>query len=910
MKTSIGATRWLAAAPNELRNPTSNFRSENLMRTGNARITNLSFLLSAASVIAGCSVSTLDEPAPESTSTAEGALVTAQLGTSLTTTATLNASPTLTTVNGGSIGNIGSGGGSSVRPDLVLRLPGTQAFARTTRTSGTFTTEREHTYNPTSKPVTVRTVNTGVYEVRFGGLGWSQRGNAIVNAFESPAVRCHAASWGADGDDLLVGVRCYDRAANLAAGKFAVWYAAGGTPSGRPGLAYLRSDSASASHTPSSAAQYSSAGGTHTVTRNGVGQYSVILANQAVFGGTVAVSAFGAAAGACSVASFYPVGANLQVDVRCFGGTGEAADRRFALRFLSTEPGASTDLQYVWAEQPTAASYAPSAWYQSTSQANGPARITRAGAGHYVVRFPATVAAYSVAVATPYGTGAVDCQTSSLTGASGNADVRVRCYDAAGRGADAMFTLALQNGEQRYRTITQTTEPGTPTRAALGSWEGHLRVTPPWSTGAALREVRWYPLASRIRDHWYRNADGSLTKSIVDRDRNHRGLFTVRADGSSHLAIDVDGDGLADITELFGPNGVARVIVSEPLGREALDAWLRRGENPLCRGTGPDEVTTSDLLSGRMLGCPGRNYRGAVSGLAALNSSTYAPPDRSWDPVNAICNEVRAAAIREGFGDGVNRAYDWPITTLTATAAREFLNNGFDGQRDGAGERAARTILGGPVIGAALLTAFVTDAIAGPIGDAADAIESVADPTEWARRVQDVARRIVEQNQSGGTSGSGGGTGGGGSGEPGPTSGDTTPPPPGPQCGGTSSCGDESRPAELDGRAAWARMCQSRDEGGGARRREFQAALAPQCDDPSTGGIGGPAVCVGRDGLERVDVGSAVQTDGSCQTGNSENPRACTPRGGLDEMRARFHYATAGLEGLVTCNPIVCRPDL
>ncbi|GGS51727.1 hypothetical protein [Actinokineospora fastidiosa] len=101
---------------------------------------------------------------------------------------------------------------------------------------------------------------------------------------------------------------------------------------------------------------------------------------------------------------------------------------------------------YVWADQPTAASYTPSAGYQMNS--TGPAvrnTIRRAGTGVYEVRFTALGVTGGIAHATAYGTGTNHCKVSGWHVSGSDQLVTVRCFTLAGAPADTRFTASYTN---------------------------------------------------------------------------------------------------------------------------------------------------------------------------------------------------------------------------------------------------------------------------------------------------------------------------------------------------------------------------------------------------------------------------------------------------------------------------------
>jgi Zn-dependent metalloprotease len=98
---------------------------------------------------------------------------------------------------------------------------------------------------------------------------------------------------------------------------------------------------------------------------------------------------------------------------------------------------------YVWANNPTAASYTPSTSYQrnATGALN---TISRSGVGSYAVIFAnlGTATGGTVHV-TAYGPGSAMCKVAGWGPALPGMIVNVRCFDAAGARADSLFTASF-----------------------------------------------------------------------------------------------------------------------------------------------------------------------------------------------------------------------------------------------------------------------------------------------------------------------------------------------------------------------------------------------------------------------------------------------------------------------------------
>ena len=120
--------------------------------------------------------------------------------------------------------------------------------------------------------------------------------------------------------------------------------------------------------------QGNSTGAVNTVERTGTGAYTITFPNLGTFpiarnggGGTVHVTAYGNGTEWCNVRSWQPtpstLDGDLQVEVRCFTAAGTPVDTQFTAMFVRPFTYDQPRFGYVWADQPSAASYTPSATY-------------------------------------------------------------------------------------------------------------------------------------------------------------------------------------------------------------------------------------------------------------------------------------------------------------------------------------------------------------------------------------------------------------------------------------------------------------------------------------------------------------------------------------------------------------------
>jgi len=98
---------------------------------------------------------------------------------------------------------------------------------------------------------------------------------------------------------------------------------------------------------------------------------------------------------------------------------------------------------YVWANQPSTANYIAATGYEYNST-GGDVEITRSGTGRYRVQFHGMGGSGGVAHVRRYGSGAGFCTVSSWSHDT-DVNVYIRCFDAAGVLADALFVAHFTN---------------------------------------------------------------------------------------------------------------------------------------------------------------------------------------------------------------------------------------------------------------------------------------------------------------------------------------------------------------------------------------------------------------------------------------------------------------------------------
>lgn len=235
---------------------------------------------------------------------------------------------------------------------------------------------------------------------------------------------------------------------------------ASAAPTAPFGFGFVWADqSTAASYLPNSIYQYNSAHSgqaVNTVTRQGVGSYTVFLPNLGSASGTVLVTAYGGTSVSCKVAGWGPSGTTQTIAVRCFDANGQAADSRYTVSYTNAVNGGN--IGYAWADQPSAASYVPAASYQGNST-GGTNRITRFGVGGYQVFLPNLGGAGGHVQVTAYGSGSERCKVGGWGPSGTDQVVTVLCFTAAGVAVDTRFTVTFVRDSAIFGTSFVCCQP-------------------------------------------------------------------------------------------------------------------------------------------------------------------------------------------------------------------------------------------------------------------------------------------------------------------------------------------------------------------------------------------------------------------------------------------------------------------
>ena len=134
--------------------------------------------------------------------------------------------------------------------------------------------------------------------------------------------------------------------------------------------------------------------------------------------------------------------------MNCFDANGNPQNNYFSVLYQSRGQlfgNAGKGMAYLWADQPTEASYTPNLAYQynSTGATN---TMVRNGTGSYTASMPGLTKTGGDVLVTAYGNGPARCQTSGWTSDQSGTSVNILCFDNTGAAADEMFTLLYTLG--------------------------------------------------------------------------------------------------------------------------------------------------------------------------------------------------------------------------------------------------------------------------------------------------------------------------------------------------------------------------------------------------------------------------------------------------------------------------------
>lgn len=310
-------------------------------------------------------------------------------------------------------------------------------------TAASYTPSNTYQFNSSGATNTIVRTAVGTYTVKFPNLAASA-GTVHVSAYGTGSQSCKVVNWFPSGSEEHVNVACFNSAGSRADALFTVSF---NLPAGNIGpLGHVWADQPStASYTPSASYRFNSSGGTNTISRSGVGAYTVRLPGLAASAGNVKVTAYGGGSELCKVGNWFPSGADQLVNVRCYSTSGAAVDTRFTMTYarnmgITGIPGQPSG--YAWANQSTTASYTPSTSYKFNSS-GGTNTISRSGVGAYTLSIPGVGVGGGHVQVSAYGSGTAECKVASWFPSGGAQKVNVRCFSTTGAPVDSLYTVTF-----------------------------------------------------------------------------------------------------------------------------------------------------------------------------------------------------------------------------------------------------------------------------------------------------------------------------------------------------------------------------------------------------------------------------------------------------------------------------------
>lgn len=300
---------------------------------------------------------------------------------------------------------------------------------------------------PANAETIVRTA-VGTYRVELPNVAPSGSSIALATAYGSSSNYASVSSWfsnGSGGSEVVV--KTYTAAGASVDSQFTLLYLTNRPAAAQEvAWAWVAPAGAGATFTPSLAYQYTRSGNPITVARDPAQQnrFLVTIPDVAPSSGVVHACAYGGNHTAV-VNSWILSGNNVVAAVELFTPTGGPADNAaFTIHYRRDGNNGNREA-YLWADNPTSASYTPSPFYSWNGNRPDPT-ITRSAAGQYQVRIPglgnSASGEFGHVQVTPYSGSMLRAKVQSWFGSAGDLLVDVRCTDAAGVLTDGRFVLS------------------------------------------------------------------------------------------------------------------------------------------------------------------------------------------------------------------------------------------------------------------------------------------------------------------------------------------------------------------------------------------------------------------------------------------------------------------------------------
>jgi hypothetical protein len=306
------------------------------------------------------------------------------------------------------------------------------------------------------------------------------------------------------------------------------------------GFVWNSSPTGSGTFTPSAAYSYDSAGGAITITHNSTGSYTVTFAGLGNgVNSNVEVTGYGSSPNFCQSDGWGSGnGTDVTATVLCFTPAGTLADNSFTLMYESrTSADHVPDETFVWANQPSTASYTPDPNYQFAF-GGGPITVTRSSAGNYDVLIPGYTDKEPSLQVTAYGGTPAHCGVQTWTNVASGVDINVICTNVTAVPTDTYFELSYT------RYLMPDYSPGATAGGAI--FADNAKSTAPYvPPGKSSIQVDGEPMmvheTSAGAYDWYMDVEDEWTSTnVLAVAYGHPGAYcNVQGWGSSSLETDV-----------------------------------------------------------------------------------------------------------------------------------------------------------------------------------------------------------------------------------------------------------------------------------------------------------------------------------------------------------------------------------
>ena len=319
--------------------------------------------------------------------------------------------------------------------------------------AGSYIPDPAYRYNSSGGTVEITHTSTGVYSVRFAGLGRApgQRDNVQVSGFSTTAVYCKPRVWDASGADLMVDVSCFTWNAIATDSRFTI-LALGARAFGRTtptAFALVLPDTGSR-FLDSAATTRNSTGGNVAFGYVSEGNYAMQLKGleSAWTASPVAIqlTTVGQGPRRCSVTAVDPSMAGFGITCTRPGG-GAPGDSPYSLLWLQ-RGRPSMRFGFAWTNnESSTADYAPDTHYALNSS-GGAISARRTGLGQYRIVFAGLArqpGATETVLGSPFlfGPHRICDVTSWGNSGANDLEVTVACFDLVGAPTNTRFDVVV-----------------------------------------------------------------------------------------------------------------------------------------------------------------------------------------------------------------------------------------------------------------------------------------------------------------------------------------------------------------------------------------------------------------------------------------------------------------------------------